>query len=113
MARRRWLHGAFAQVLTGVGHTLANPGSTPATFLAMAAPGGFENYFDELPCIIDKHGRPSPLEIMRQLGAALRFRASEHIAGAIGRLVYPDYISHGFFPTRQHLVRVLQQKSCA
>jgi len=40
--------GAFALAAPGTPHTFSNPGESPARFLSLTSPGGFEQYFRDL-----------------------------------------------------------------
>jgi quercetin dioxygenase-like cupin family protein len=64
--------GGFAFVPGNVVHTFANAGTTPARFLTIFAPGGFEAYFEELAAMLrDAGGPPDPArmaEIARKHG---------------------------------------------
>jgi mannose-6-phosphate isomerase-like protein (cupin superfamily) len=40
--------GGYARVPPGVVHRFSNPAGEPCRFLALAIPGGIENYFEEL-----------------------------------------------------------------
>ncbi len=59
--------GAFIQVPRGTVFAFSNPGSKPAWFLTLYAPGGFEKYFEEMPEVIEKHGYPPPPDVMNSL----------------------------------------------
>ena len=53
--------GSFVFVPRGVPHTFANRGETPATFLAVMTPAGFEGYFEELAALVPPGAsRPDP-----------------------------------------------------
>ena len=69
--------GTFGLVSPGTTHTFSNAGSTPARFLILVSPGGFEEYFEELPEIIARHGYPPPPEIIASLGQKYDFEPAE------------------------------------
>ena len=52
--------GSFIQVPRGTVHTFATGLLGPARFLGLVIPGGLEDYFDELPKMIEQHGYPHP-----------------------------------------------------
>jgi mannose-6-phosphate isomerase-like protein (cupin superfamily) len=59
--------GSFVHVPGSTVHGFANPGPAPARFLGLLIPGGFEQYFEELPALVAQHGYPPPPEVMQEL----------------------------------------------
>ena len=59
--------GAFVQIPRGAAHTFANWGATPARYLLLVTPAGFEGYFEDLTELAEKHGFPLPPEIAATL----------------------------------------------
>jgi mannose-6-phosphate isomerase-like protein (cupin superfamily) len=55
--------GALLFVPAGCPHAFANPTQRPATMLFQSAPGGHEDYFEELAALLRADGRPDPAAI--------------------------------------------------
>lgn len=63
--------GSLMYVPSGCPHAFANPGSTPARMLFLAAPAGHEHYIQEIAGILEGGGPPDPqaiVEVRRRHG---------------------------------------------